>query len=79
MQMEESPRVQHDGVQHDGVLSETAVDITNISKGSQGQKGMILPFEPLALTFYDVNYYVDMPDVSLTRISALISWSDDKK
>lgn len=57
--MEEFPR---DG--HDGVPSETAVDIANLKKDSQGQKGMILPFEPLSLTFHDVNYYVDMPSVS---------------
>ncbi|KAK4780230.1 hypothetical protein SAY87_016336 [Trapa incisa] len=25
------------------------------------QKGMILPFQPLTMTFNDVNYYVDMP------------------
>jgi len=24
-------------------------------------KGMILPFQPLSLTFHNVNYYVDMP------------------
>lgn len=26
-------------------------------------KGMILPFQPLAMTFHNVNYYVDMPKV----------------
>lgn len=46
---------------HDGVPPETAVDITTLKKGNQGRKGMILPFEPLALTFHNVNYYVDMP------------------
>ncbi|XP_031399616.1 ABC transporter G family member 31 [Punica granatum] len=25
------------------------------------QKGMILPFQPLTMTFYNVNYFVDMP------------------
>jgi hypothetical protein len=25
--------------------------------------GMILPFEPMAMTFHNVNYYVDMPKV----------------
>jgi ABC-type multidrug transport system ATPase subunit/ABC-type multidrug transport system permease subunit len=61
MQMQELSRVPQDGVQQDGVPSETAVDIANLKKGSPGQKGMILPFEPLALTFHDVSYYVDMP------------------
>lgn len=27
-------------------------------------KGMILPFEPLTMTFHNVNYYVDMPQVT---------------
>lgn len=30
------------------------------------RKGMILPFQPLAISFNDVNYYVDMPAVSLS-------------
>ncbi len=28
-----------------------------------GGKGMVLPFEPLCLTFSDLNYYVDLPKV----------------
>jgi len=28
-----------------------------------GSKGMVLPFEPLCLTFSDLNYYVDLPKV----------------
>ena len=28
------------------------------------KKGMVLPFQPLSLTFNHVNYYVDMPAVS---------------
>lgn len=27
------------------------------------EKGMVLPFQPLCLTFRDVNYYVPMPSV----------------
>ena len=29
--------------------------------GRGGARGMVLPFQPLALTFHHVNYYVDMP------------------
>lgn len=29
------------------------------------RKGMVLPFHPLSLSFDHVNYYVDMPAVSL--------------
>lgn len=31
---------------------------------SPARKGMVLPFTPLAMSFLDVNYYVDMPAVS---------------
>ena len=27
------------------------------------KKGMILPFQPLKMTFHNVNYFVDMPKV----------------
>ena len=27
------------------------------------KKGMILPFQPLTMTFHNLNYYVDMPKV----------------
>lgn len=52
--------------------SETAIDISNLQKDTQGKKGMILPFEPLSLTFHDVNYYVDMPSVSCLILLAPI-------
>lgn len=29
------------------------------------RKGMVLPFQPLSLSFDHVNYFVDMPAVSL--------------
>jgi hypothetical protein len=29
----------------------------------EGNKGMILPFLPLTMTFHNVNYFVDMPKV----------------
>jgi hypothetical protein len=29
------------------------------------RRGMVLPFSPLSMCFDDVNYYVDMPAVSL--------------
>lgn len=49
--------------QHNRV-PETSVDIGTLNR-DKAEKGMILPFEPLALTFHNVNYYVDMPSVSL--------------
>ena len=29
-----------------------------------GKKGMVLPFQPLSITFDDIRYSVDMPQVS---------------
>jgi len=37
--------------------------------GVAPKKGMILPFQPLAMSFDTVNYYVDMPAV---RIQLLV-------
>ena len=31
--------------------------------GGSNVRGMILPFQPLTMTFHNVNYYVDMPKV----------------
>ena len=33
-----------------------------------GQKGMVLPFDPLHLTFHDLNYYVPLPQVQFLVI-----------
>ena len=35
------------------------------SAEGEDQRGMVLPFDPLALTFRDLHYYVDMPKVLL--------------
>lgn len=32
--------------------------------GVAPRRGMVLPFNPLAMSFDNVNYYVDMPPVS---------------
>ncbi|CAI5475227.1 unnamed protein product [Closterium sp. Yama58-4] len=44
----------------DGDASEGAGGMT-ASGGEIGQHGMVLPFDPLTLSFHNVNYYVDMP------------------
>ncbi|CAI5979034.1 unnamed protein product [Closterium sp. NIES-64] len=44
----------------DGDASEGAGGMT-ASGGDIGQHGMVLPFDPLTLSFHNVNYYVDMP------------------
>lgn len=37
----------------------------NISEANQKRKGgMVLPFEPLSITFEDIKYAIDMPQVS---------------
>lgn len=48
----------------------------NSSTGVNGvapKRGMVLPFTPLAMSFDDVNYYVDMPPVSLISFFTLLS------
>ena len=34
-----------------------------LARGFPPKQGMILPFQPLAMSFEDVNYLVDMPPV----------------
>ncbi len=48
-------------------VQETSVNVDDVQQEGeiQAQKGMILPFEPLSLTFHNVCYYVDMPKVSV--------------
>lgn len=42
------------------------------SSGDEGKSsGMILPFEPMTMTFHGVNYYVDMPQVGALSFSFL--------
>ncbi|WOL15675.1 hypothetical protein Cni_G24456 [Canna indica] len=38
-------------------------DSKGISEGKSSKKGMTLPFQALAMTFHNVNYFVDMPKV----------------
>lgn len=43
-------------------------------KGIAPKRGMVLPFAPLAMSFDDVNYYVDMPPVSLICFFTIFSF-----
>ncbi|KAH9701691.1 ABC transporter G family member 31 [Citrus sinensis] len=43
-------------------MAKQQFEINTTSAPESGKKkGMILPFQPLAMTFHNVNYYVDMP------------------
>lgn len=41
--------------------------------GAPLQRGMILPFEPLSISFDDVSYYVDMPAVRVVAQQSPLS------
>lgn len=45
-------------------LSRNADSSLEGANGVAPKKGMVLPFTPLAMSFDDVKYYVDMPPVS---------------
>lgn len=50
---------------HEGSGKNTSEDInSNSAASATNKKGMVLPFQPLSLSFEHVNYYVDMPAVS---------------
>ena len=38
------------------------------ANGVAAKRGMVLPFTPLAMSFDDVNYYVDMPPVRIPSL-----------
>jgi hypothetical protein len=40
-----------------------ASDASDAVAGVEPKRGMILPFQPLAISFDDIKYYVDMPAV----------------
>lgn len=44
------------------------------TRDKSDKKGMILPFQPLTMTFHNVNYYVDMPKVRGFVISDSIKY-----
>lgn len=46
-----------------GGLSRNADSSLEVANGVAPKRGMVLPFTPLAMSFDDVNYYVDMPPV----------------
>lgn len=54
-----------------GRLIVAPIKSKRVSQLSNGEsevidKGMVLPFEPLAMTFRHVNYYVPMPAVKIS-------------
>ncbi|RWR92141.1 ABC transporter-like protein [Cinnamomum micranthum f. kanehirae] len=45
----------------DSAQENTVDEPASSSQTHSSKKGMILPFQPLSMTFHNVNYYVDMP------------------
>ncbi|XP_058103683.1 ABC transporter G family member 36-like [Magnolia sinica] len=50
--------------QANGGLSRNADSSLELTMGVALKRGMVLPFTPLAMSFDDIKYYVDMPAVS---------------
>lgn len=46
--------------------------VGTISNAADRKRGMILPFEPLSITFDDIHYAVDMPQVLLIELHIII-------
>ncbi|XAR60730.1 Iron-chelate-transporting ATPase [Bertholletia excelsa] len=61
------PIVMEDNLAPEGGNNRTSRSIPATAKRDSEQKGMILPFEPLTMTFHNVNYYVDMPKEMTAR------------
>jgi hypothetical protein len=43
--------------------------VTGSEDSGQGRKGMVLPFAPLSLTFNNIRYSVDMPEVNFLSVN----------
>ncbi|WOL16536.1 hypothetical protein Cni_G25323 [Canna indica] len=43
-----------------------------MAEGNSHKRGMTLPFQPLAMTFHNVNYFVDMPKVDIPYLLLLM-------
>ncbi len=39
-------------------------DAVAAANGVEAKRGMVLPFQPLAIAFHHINYSIDMPAVS---------------
>lgn len=48
----------------------TALEATLEVAGLERKRGMILPFQPLSISFDDLKYYVDMPSVRFSSTPA---------
>ncbi len=55
---------QHNGgAEHMSRFVSFASDASDAVAQAEPKRGMILPFQPLAISFHNINYYVDMPVV----------------
>ena len=68
MQMGSSKKKLGHGVSLSQMMSQKNMQAGNGQVVSEG-KGMVLPFDPLHLTFSDLNYYVDLPKVSMSALA----------
>ncbi len=51
------------GGEHMSRFVSLAIDASDAVAQDEPKRGMILPFQPLAISFDNINYYVDMPVV----------------
>lgn len=51
------------GAEHMSRFVSLASDASDAVAQAEPKRGMILPFQPLAISFDNINYYVDMPVV----------------
>lgn len=60
-------------------LNRNADSSLEAALGVAPKRGMVLPFTPLAMSFDNVNYYVDMPPVSFypRKHSHLVVYSEN--
>jgi len=63
VQMQQQVEQHNVGAEHMSRFVSLASDASDAVAQAEPKRGMILPFQPLAISFDNINYYVDMPVV----------------
>ena len=50
------------------------MELTALKTGGETQRGMVLPFEPLTMSFDNMHYFVDVPAVGWLRPDMGLQW-----
>ena len=53
----------HGDAKHNGTNGDVSVDVNGVEEMPSDDRGMVLPFSPITITFRDIHYFVPLPAV----------------